>query len=392
MPGLLRVAQMVYTFHVEKGGGGVTRSAIDIAQKLDPARFQVTVFSLGTTDTLAEKKWVKGLQAQGIRAFAAADWVESQPYRSFWRAYQNLYSDLKEHPVDILHSHSEFTDIAALFLKLQGMVRRIIRTTHYGYPVEWRTKPWRRLLFSNLLFPLCYDCEVGVNPTIRDRLNRRWMARRMGRTALFINETVQIERFQERSLDRKTISRMFGVPEDAFLVGSVGRLAEQKGHIYLLQAAAQLIQTYPKARFLVIGDGPLANDLANQAACLGLGDKVIFTGSRTDVDAILPGLDLFVLASLWEGMPISVLESMAAGAPVLATDVAGTRDLIKHGVNGWLFPPADPQALAQAIAEMITHPERRSSLARAARQTAEEYSSAAVARRYAEIYTNLVRV
>jgi glycosyltransferase involved in cell wall biosynthesis len=150
-----------------------------------------------------------------------------------------------------------------------------------------------------------------------------------------------------------------------------------------------VINSEPHTFFLIVGDGPLAGELKDQATQLGIQNNVIFTGSRTDVEELLACLDIYALASLWEGMPISVLESMASGVPVVATDIPGARDLIRHSENGWLVPPADFKSMAEAICGLIASQSLRYSLARRAEDTVQQYSNEAVANRYASIYQSL---
>lgn len=387
----IRVVQLVYTFHIESGGGGITRAAIGLAQHLDPKVFEVSVIALGHTGNLAEDQWLFKVNAQGIRASAAVNWDERQPFRSFAKAYKSLSTQFRLQPIDIIHSHSEFSDIMGVLLKIQKRAPVVIRTTHYGHPNEWRNKPLRRALFTNLLYPILFNLEAGVNPYIRDRLNRRFVARLLHRKAILVNEAVGLERFQETKVNVPDKKSSLGITPNAKLVGCVGRLVEQKGHTYLLSAAKKVLAAQPGLYFLIIGDGPLDAELKNYARKLGIEKQIVFTGPRTDIEELLPCMDLFALASLWEGMPISVLESMASGVPVVTTEVPGSRDLIRHGENGWLVPPADAGALSQAILALIAEPAKREYLAQNALQTVQEYSVRSMANQYANLYRILMK-
>lgn len=137
------------------------------------------------------------------------------------------------------------------------------------------------------------------------------------------------------------------------LLGAVGRLEPQKGITHLLTAMALLGQSVPDAQLWIIGDGPERAALSKQAADAGLDNRVHFLGRRNDVPAILRQLDLFVLPSLWEGLPNAALEAMAAGRAVVATRVHGTPEAVSENETGLLVPPADPVALADAIARLI---------------------------------------
>jgi len=170
------------------------------------------------------------------------------------------------------------------------------------------------------------------------------------------------------------------------LVGSVGRLADQIGYYYLIDAAANVIKEKPETYFVVIGDGPLAGDHKEQAISLGIQDRIIFTGGRTDVEELLFCLDLFALSSLWEGLPTVLLEAMAAGIPIVATYIPGTDDLIHHGEDGWLVPPYDAEGLGKGIVYLLDNPQLRGKLSDAAKETLKIYSIDQIAAQYERLY------
>jgi len=167
------------------------------------------------------------------------------------------------------------------------------------------------------------------------------------------------------------------------LVLTPARLHQQKGHAYLLAAAALV----PGATFVLAGDGPLRAELEQRARELGVASRCLFLGERADVPDLLAAADLFLLPSLWEGLPLSVLEAMAAGRPVVATAIGGTDEAVTDGVTGLLVPPRDPAAIAAAIARLRDDPGLAERLAAAGRARVErEFSSRATAERIMRIY------
>lgn len=156
--------------------------------------------------------------------------------------------------------------------------------------------------------------------------------------------------------------RRSGQRNGVFVVGTVSRLHEQKGHFLLLQAAALIRQAHPQVRFRVIGDGPLRESLEAQARELGVDEAVEFLGARDDIPSQMRNFDLFVLPSLWEGLPYVLLEAMAAGLPVVAADVSGAREIIADGTEGVVVPLRDPQALAAAVIDLMEDGARRAAL------------------------------
>lgn len=382
----IRIIQMIHSFGVEGAGGGVGRFTIELSRTLDPGRFEVSVYGLWDRGTPFEREWVRQLNAEGIKAFIAAEWDESRPYRSFWRAFRAIQSELSQNPADIVHSHHEFADVVALLLKASLKPAVVMRTVHGGYRCEWRKRPLRRLFLTNLLYPVLFDVEVGVSQTIVENLNRRPLSRLLRRQALCIHNAIDLGRFSDTKTDPAGKRRLLNLPEDGPIIGTVGRLTEQKGYTFLVEAGGLVLQHLPNAYFLIVGDGELKATLMDQAQRLGIASHVIFTGPRSDIEDLLHCMDMFASSSLWEGLPTVIMESMAAGVPVVGTDIPGTRDLIQHRITGWLVPPADSRALADAILTMMSSPFLRREIACRAREVVQRFSITEVAETYAALY------
>jgi glycosyltransferase involved in cell wall biosynthesis len=179
-----------------------------------------------------------------------------------------------------------------------------------------------------------------------------------------------------------------GMRDGHFVVGTVGRLHEQKGHIYLLQAAALVRRQCPQVSFRIVGDGPLRNSLEAQSRALGVNDIVEFAGARSDIAAQLRQFDLFVLPSLWEGLPYVLLEAMAVGIPIVATDVSGVREIITDETEGIIAPPRSAAALAEAVTGLVANDARRASLgAKGAQVVRQRFSIDAMVDRTVAVYT-----
>ena len=171
------------------------------------------------------------------------------------------------------------------------------------------------------------------------------------------------------------------------VVLTVARLDKQKGHAILLEAAAQL----PEAVFVLVGDGPERAYLQAQCKSLGLEERVIFTGFRSDIRNWLAHCDLFVLPSFYEGQPLSILEAMAAGKPVIASAIPGNDELIEHGKTGWLVPPGDAIQLTQALRVMLTDPALARCLALAGQvKVQKEFSIRTMVKQVEQLYSDLL--
>src|SRR5207249_5085712 len=152
---------------------------------------------------------------------------------------------------------------------------------------------------------------------------------------------VDLAPFRAPPVDRAEVRAELGVPADACVVACVARLVPPKAHDVLLSAAARVLDAAPRARFLLIGDGPLAAPLREKARSLGIAGGVVFAGAREDVPRILRACDVSVLSSSREGFSVVVVESFGAGLPVVATDVGGNAEAIEEGSSGFLVPVGD---------------------------------------------------
>jgi glycosyltransferase involved in cell wall biosynthesis len=196
-----------------------------------------------------------------------------------------------------------------------------------------------------------------------------------------IRNGVDIERFQPSGTPGEEIPGP---------IVSAGRLVEQKNHALFLQAAAQLTRHLASVRFVIVGDGPQRMELEEQAGILGIADRVTFAGERQDVEAVLRTASLFWLTSWWEGSPNVVLEAMACGVPVIATDVGGTRELIRSGVDGFVVSGQEATNFVRHSCTLLLDAPLRNQFARAARARAEEFSAARMVKALSQLYDEVL--
>ena len=175
-------------------------------------------------------------------------------------------------------------------------------------------------------------------------------------------------------------------------IGMIARMNDPiKGHEVFLRAAGKLTVRYPQLRFVLVGDGPLRPGLEEQGRKLGLGKRAIFLGDRSDVPEVLASLDISVLPSVSESLSNAILESMAAGVAVVATEVGGNPELVEHGKTGFLFSPGDDTQFVAALETLITQPELRDRFGVCAREKAlATYVIARVRDRYQDLYRSLL--
>lgn len=176
------------------------------------------------------------------------------------------------------------------------------------------------------------------------------------------------------------------------IVCAAGRLSPEKGFDVLIDAARRVVEQVPAARFVIFGEGVLRPVLQDRIDCLGLNGRVVLAGHRSDFGDYLPWCDLFVLSSHTEGMPNVLLESFAAGVPVVATAVGGVEEIVEEGRSGFLVPPGSPARLARGIVEALASPGRRKALgARGQQRVRQQFTFEQQVHRYWELFDRLLR-
>jgi glycosyltransferase involved in cell wall biosynthesis len=216
------------------------------------------------------------------------------------------------------------------------------------------------------------DRAIAVSASTRDFLVRERHVP-AGRVRLIWNGAPLDEFAPVSSEVARVTRRSLGLPDDAPVVGTIGRLSEQKGHRYLLEAAPALLASRPTTRLVIVGDGDRMEALRAQAATLGVTSRVTFAGHRADVPAVLGALDVFCISSTYEGTPLALFEAMAAGKAIVSTAVDGCREVLEDAVTGLLVPPRDPAALSAALGRVLDDEGMRRRLGENARAASTRY-------------------
>lgn len=305
------------------------------------------------------------------------------------RIRDRLAELVRRYRIDVVQTHLLQTlDFLALSLLRVPPVKAVVWTIHnVDFLPEGRTC-WTGLKRAahRWLYRACAGRVSGVI-AVSDRVQDELIAQlgpMRGRITTIANG-VNVARVSGRG-NRPALLRELGLPEQAELILTVGRLTEQKGQRYLLEAMPSIVASRPLAHLLLVGEGELREELEAQAARSSVADRVRFLGERRDVPFLLGSIDLFVLPSLWEGLSIVLLEAMAAAVPIVATQVSGTDQALIPGESGLVVPGGDAGALAAASVSLLSDPDR----ARAMGRVAREFVGANFgARRQAETYLAL---
>ena len=247
--------------------------------------------------------------------------------------------------------------------------------------------------------------KVRINEAI-DRLVLRWMdrvvcvsaaqatrVRRAGinpERILVIRNAIHTEPFECANPSYRALMQTWFSQPRTRLIAAAGRLSPEKGFDQLIAAATLVVKQDPAAGFVLFGEGPLREKLARQIETSGLNGKFVLAGFRTDVERFLPCCDLLVLSSWTEGLPVIVLEALAAGVPVVATAVGGTPEVVHDGITGYVVPPGKPTALASRIAELLRDDALRQRMGQAGqKRVAEQFTFTAQSDAYRRLFQQL---
>jgi glycosyltransferase involved in cell wall biosynthesis len=296
-------------------------------------KFHVMVCSVGQGGPLQ-----KDFEALGIRTEV---YPKKGPYdiSLVWKVARLM----RQERIDMVQTTLFYADVIGTLAARMAGVKHV---------VSWEaiTEPYRRKhLLAYRLASKWFAVSVAVSEAIRRKvMDERHVP---PRKAVTIHYGVDPRRF--RPGKSHSLRKELGLGRKQKILGTVARLTTQKGHCYLIEAASRIVEAYPEAHFVFAGDGPLRSELESQTRRVGLEDHIHFLGFRTDVRELMNDFDVFILPSLWEGLPNVVLEVMACGKPVVATAVDGTPEAVVHGQTGFLVPPRNPEALADAVIDIL---------------------------------------
>jgi glycosyltransferase involved in cell wall biosynthesis len=288
---------------------------------------------------------------------------------------------IRTNRVDIIHCHGYKSNFYGL-LASKGQVPSV--TTNHNWLTEhWKLKTY---CFLDSLWIRFFDRIVAVSNEVKEEMLKYKIP---GKKIRVIDNGISLERFEKRDETRK-MKTLLGFEEKTRVIGTVGSLVIEKGHIYLLEAARQILDVVKDLKFLIIGDGPLRKALEEKSEELGLKKDVIFMGQRKDIPELLTAMDIFVLPSIKEGLPVALLEAMAAKRPIVATRVGAIPRVIKSKDIGLLVEPKDISGLRDALASLIDDPERMKLLARGGfGRVSMDFSSDEMCKHYLELYNEI---
>ena len=375
--------------------GGSAQNTLQTCVKLSNKYETVLVHGLSYESRMTDREkqiiedGIKESGVQGVKVIQLPSMVRRiRPLKDFKTLLCLVWLIFKEKP-DIVHTHSSKAGILGrLAAKIAG-VPHIVHTPHghvfYGHFGIFASKIF---LGVEKIFSKFTDRMVALTDGEKNDYVRLSVC--PPEKLYKIHSGVELKPFMQANGNRVEKKRSLGLDPNGTVIGFVGWLLPIKGPAYLLKAMGHIWPDHPTASLVMVGKGELDVDLRAQALRMNANGRVKFLGWREDIHEIMPVFDLLVLPSLNEGMGRVLVEAMAAGKPVVASEVGGIPDLVRHGETGYLVRPADEKALANGIKKILNDPERARQMGRRGKAYCRQFSLEAMIEKLDDLYSDLV--
>ena len=351
----INVLQIVEGF----GWGGAEKKLLELVKYLDKKRFNLTICSLGISNQIPQEFLNVGAKVFTIKRKRRID----------IGVIYNLVKLIKKRHIDVVMTVLFYADIMGILSARIAGVKAVF---------SWETSPssdWlvkRRLLSYRFVIRFCNKVIAVSRGTAQFLVEKRGVP--IGKI-LVIPYGVDLSKYSTD--DNPILRRKLGLNRKNKVIGVVARLQVVKGHVYLINAAEKIVGVFPEVKFVFVGDGTLRNELEEHIRAKRLERNFLFLGYRSDIPEIMRTFDIFVLPSLSEGFPNVVLEAMAAGKPVVATAIDGTKEAIANNITGLLVPVKNSKALQNVLLKLLRDESLSKQMGERGRKRVEEYFSLA---------------
>ncbi len=361
----LKVMQITH----DLGIGGLQQVVVNICRTINKGLFDISVLCLRDLGSYVPEVESLGIKVTLIPQKKGTDYL----------GFLKVADILRKERVEIVHTHNTQPFVDGTLGSLLAGVKTIVHTDHArDFPDK------KRYMFAEWFVSHFAYKVIGVS----DHTSKNLMhyEKISPRKIMTISNGIDGSRFKV-SVDKQRKKREIGIMNNGLVIGLGVRLTVQKGIIHLLDAMKRVVKCFPDCSLVIAGDGPLEGELKQKAITLGIDKNVRFIGRRLDVPELLSLFDLYVLPSLWEGLPMVLLEAMAAGCPIVCTDVGGVSTAITQDVNGLLVRPADPEALSSAIISLLSDEKKRKQFGLNGLKKFHDFFSADImTRKYEQLY------
>ncbi|HEX8463667.1 MAG TPA: glycosyltransferase [Abditibacterium sp.] len=384
----LRIARVV----TRLGVGGAAMHVALLTKHLDPREFETRLFAGPTTSIEGDMLALRG--ENQIRPILVPSLRRDAAIARDLRALRDLTRHFQSFAPDLVDTHLSTAGFLGRLAAKMARVPAVSHTFHINIFGGYAWKPLERQLYLRLERAAARWSDRLI--CLSDDLGAQLLAQGIGEKSQFrtVELGLDLAPFeptpQKTSAARAALREELGLASDAVLIGHISRLAPVKSVKTFIQSAALMRQTRPDINFLVIGDGETRPRLETLARELNLGQNLRFLGLRADIARLNLALDAVALTSLQEGTPVSIIESLAAARPVVASDVGGVSRLIQHEITGLLVPPNAPEAVAAALFRVLNEPQQAQKWGEAGREKMRrEFDLGRLVRDYRALYLEM---
>ena len=368
--------------------GGAQENTMYTAARVDSDRFRVEVISgpqTGSEGSLIEEVGALGVPLHILPTLLR----EIVPCQDLSALY-SLRRLIRAGRFAIVHTHSSKAGILGRIAARLAGAPVIVHTVH-GWSFHAHMSLHRRRLYVMLerFVARFTDAIVVVAQPDIDK----GLAEGIGRAGQYhlIRSAIPLEAFDPEAVDGTAVRRELGLPLDVPVLGNVGRFSAQKNPLAWVEVARRVAQAVPDVHFLLVGDGPLRAEVEAALAAAGIRERTILTGLRRDVPRLLSAIDVFLLTSLWEGLPRVIPQSLSMRVPVIANRADGTVEAIDDGITGFLCDPGCLDSMAEACSRLLRNPQLRREMGRRGRERAiQEFSLDRMVGDIEALYTDLL--
>jgi glycosyltransferase involved in cell wall biosynthesis len=343
----IRVCRIIARLNV----GGPAIHTVLLTKLLDPERFSSLLVTGQVSASEGDMRYFA--EEKGVAPCIIPELGREIQWRDDVVAFWKLYRLLRTQRPTIVHTHTAKAGmLGRVAAKLAGVP--IIIHTFHGHVFHSYFSPAKTRVFLQIERTLATYTQaiITVSPKQREEILGYGIGQPDKVHAIGLG--LELDQFVQCERVKGKLRQELQIDSETPLIGIVARLVPVKGHTYFLEAARRVVETFPQARFLVFGDGELRASLEQYAHDAGIRAQVLFLGFRRDLPEIYADLDVVVLSSLNEGLPVTLIEALAAGKPVVASQVGGVGDLVQHEYSGFLAPPKDSTLLAEGIMRTLT--------------------------------------
>jgi glycosyltransferase involved in cell wall biosynthesis len=354
--------------------GGVENQLVIILGKYDRRKLFPLVCSLSDKGEIGREIEESGIEVIPLKKLG---------HQFNWTIVRDIYKLIKTRDVKIVRTHQYHANLYGRLAAWLAKVPCIVASVHNVYT---RDRKLHRRIINKFLSGFT-DKVVAVSETVkRDILRYDGL---MDDKVTVIYNGIDTQRFSD--INGNSVRASLGIPLETPVIGTVGRLTIQKGQKYLIDAVAMLREKFPQILLLIVGDGPVRDDLQNHIKAIGIDKNAIFLGTRRDIPQLLSAMDIFVLPSLWEGLGTALIEAMASGKAVIATDIAPFREVINSEKVGILVPVKDRRAIASSVELLLNNKALARTLGRCAKERSfSNFSMDITTNRYVGLFENIL--